>query len=89
MIRYYITVEGRVQGVGFRFFCQSHANLMNLTGFVHNMNNGMVELQIQGSKEVIDEFISIVKKGNFFIKVKDMYTKKIPLIEKEKGFKII
>lgn len=28
MIRYYITVEGRVQGVGFRFFCKMNARTL-------------------------------------------------------------
>lgn len=37
MIRYYIVVNGRVQGVGFRFFCQITARNIDLTGWVRNM----------------------------------------------------
>ena len=28
MIRYYITIEGHVQGVGFRFFCKMNARTL-------------------------------------------------------------
>ena len=44
MIRYYIVVKGRVQGVGFRFFTINIASKYNLTGSVRNMDNGMVEI---------------------------------------------
>lgn len=37
MIRYYIVVKGRVQGVGFRFFTINIASKYNLTGSVRNM----------------------------------------------------
>lgn len=89
MLRYYVVVAGRVQGVGFRFFCQSHASIMNITGFVRNMSNGMVELQIQGSEEVLDKFLSLIKSGNRFIRVDDISIKKIPLLQEEKGFKVV
>ena len=47
MVRYYIIVEGRVQGVGFRFFCTMNARTTDLTGWVRNMDNGMVEMEVQ------------------------------------------
>ena len=46
MIRCLIIVEGRVQGVGFRYFAQSNAIKYDLTGFARNLNNGMVEIQV-------------------------------------------
>ena len=69
MVRYYIICEGRVQGVGFRYFCQMNAAELNLTGYAHNLNNGMVEIEVQGSEEKINIFIHNIKKGNFFIRV--------------------
>ena len=65
MIRYYIVVKGRVQGVGFRFFTINIASKYNLTGSVRNMDNGMVEIEVQGEKNTIDNFISEIKKGNW------------------------
>ena len=79
MIRYYIVVKGRVQGVGFRFFTINIASKYNLTGSVRNMDNGMVEIEVQGEKNTIDNFISEIKKGNYFIRVDDISIKAIDL----------
>ncbi|EKY26292.1 acylphosphatase [Clostridium celatum] len=86
MNRYYIVVEGRVQGVGFRFFCSMTAKPLDLTGWVRNMDNGMVELEVQGSDESIEKFIRTIKKGNRFIRVDELYQKKIPIIQNERTF---
>lgn len=86
MSRYYIIVEGRVQGVGFRFFCSMTAKPLDLTGFVRNLDNGMVELEIQGSDHSIEKFIKTIKKGNRFIRVDELYQKKIDIIPNECTF---
>ena len=83
MIRCLIIVEGRVQGVGFRYFAQSNAIKYDLTGFARNLNNGMVEIQVQGLEENIAKFLSII-----FIRVDDYSLKKISLIEDENKFKV-
>lgn len=88
MIRYYIVVRGRVQGVGFRFFTINIASKYNLTGSVRNMDNGMVEIEVQGEKNTIDNFISEIKKGNYFIRVDDISIKSIDLKPKEKSFQL-
>lgn len=88
MTRYYIIVEGRVQGVGFRYFCQMNAYSLNLTGWVHNMDNGMVEMEVQGDKDIVNKFISIVSKGNFFIRIDSISKKEINLVLNEHKFKI-
>lgn len=47
--RLYAVVEGRVQGVGFRYFTQERAVLLGLNGWVRNRWNGTVELIAEGS----------------------------------------
>ena len=86
MIRYSIIANGRVQGVGFRFFCKMNAINLNLTGFARNLYNGDVEIEVQGEKENIDIFISKIREGNRFINVSNLTISKINLIESEKGF---
>ena len=86
MIRYYIVFDGRVQGVGFRYFCQMNASKLNLTGWVHNMSNGMVDMEVQGDENTIQKFISIINQGNYFIKVTSISRKKIDLILDERKF---
>ena len=48
MERIYAVVQGQVQGVGFRWFVQSLANSLQITGWIRNMENGMVEMELQG-----------------------------------------
>ena len=86
MFRYLIIASGRVQGVGFRFFCQLNAASLNLTGFAKNLDNGDVEIEVQGEKEKIDLFISKIKEGNRFVRVSNLDISQIYPIENEKKF---
>ena len=58
-----ITVHGRVQGVGFRFFVEHAANRLNLTGNVRNCPDSTVEIVAEGNARAIAELIEQVKKG--------------------------
>jgi acylphosphatase len=56
-----IIVKGIVQGVGYRFFTHHSAQSLKLDGFVRNLPNGDVEIEIEGNKEDILRFIGKVK----------------------------
>ena len=86
MVRYHIIADGRVQGVGFRFFCIMNAQNYDLTVWVRNMDNGMVEMEVQGEIDSIKKFLEIIKNGNRFIKVDELYQKKIEVIYNEYSF---
>ena len=88
MIRYSITVSGRVQGVGFRYFVQLTACRLNLTGWCENLMNGNVQIEVQGIEKDITSFISAIKTGNNFSRVDDMNLTNFPIIHDEKKFKI-
>lgn len=88
MIRYSIIVNGRVQGVGFRYFLQLTAYRLNLTGWCKNLMNGTVEIEIQGLEKNILSFISAVKKGNNFSRVYDIDLTSLPVTDTEKKFTI-
>lgn len=89
MIRYFIIVSGRVQGVGFRYFAQSNAIKCSLTGTAKNLTNGMVELEVQGLDENINKFLSTLQKGNTFVKVDDISLKPLDIKITENNFKVI
>jgi acylphosphatase len=89
MTRYYIVVDGRVQGVGFRYYCQMNASNLHLTGWIRNMDNGMVEMEVQGDENVLLKFISIINKGNYFIRVTSLSKKVLDVIPNENKFKIV
>ena len=48
-LRYFLHWEGQVQGVGFRFTNANLAQARALTGWVRNMEDGSVEMEVQGA----------------------------------------
>ncbi len=56
-------IEGRVQGVGFRYFVQYQAKLLNLTGWVRNINNNQVEVFAEGLEPALKIFIQKLQEG--------------------------
>ncbi|MFR7797567.1 MAG: acylphosphatase [Collinsella sp.] len=48
-LRYFLHWTGQVQGVGFRFTNTNLAQARSLTGWVRNMEDGSVEMEIQGA----------------------------------------
>ena len=69
VVRYFATAHGRVQGVGFRFFVQQTAKEMGLVGWVKNMPDGTVTMEVQGTSEEIEAFAKRIKRGGGFIRV--------------------
>ncbi|MBU4341976.1 MAG: carbamoyltransferase HypF [Candidatus Altiarchaeota archaeon] len=57
-----IRISGVVQGVGFRPSIYRIAKKIGLPGWVRNLGDAGVEVQLEGSKKEISEFIDILKK---------------------------
>ena len=60
MHREKIIAIGHVQGVGFRFSAQTLAVSLGLTGFVKNMSDGSVYIEVQGDRQVIGQFCQAI-----------------------------
>lgn len=56
-------VQGRVQGVGFRWFVQREASELNLRGWVRNTEDGDVEVVAAGEAGDLDELRASLRKG--------------------------
>ena len=67
-----ITVRGTVQGVGYRWFADRAARKANVTGFVENLPNGDVFLEVEGKRDWIDELIAKLRKGPDLARVEDV-----------------
>ena len=86
MIRKHITFYGQVQGVGFCYRAQHAAYLYKCTGWVRNEWDGSVTMEIQGEEEHIDQVILAIERGTY-VRIEDMSSQTIPLVEKEYGFR--
>ena len=69
MKQYHLIVNGKVQGVGFRYFVQTLALEYQVTGWVRNKVDGTVECVAVCSENTFHSFIEKLKKGNRFAKV--------------------
>jgi acylphosphatase len=56
-------IQGRVQGVGFRWFVHREASELELCGWVRNTEDGDVEVVVSGTVEDLDELRGSLKKG--------------------------
>ncbi|TCS79692.1 acylphosphatase [Pectinatus cerevisiiphilus] len=88
MKRLFAQAYGRVQGVGFRYFVQSAAKKYGLSGWVKNMSDGSVTMEVQGDAPKLDSLFAEIKKGNVFIKVARIDTKSINIVDGDNGFDI-
>ncbi|MCX7983347.1 MAG: acylphosphatase [Bacteroidetes bacterium] len=86
--RAHIIVRGIVQGVGFRYFAARCASQLNLTGFARNLFNGDVEIEVEGQRSAVEEFITMVKVGPRLAHVKDIIVQWEPYSGKYKTFEI-
>lgn len=68
----HIIVKGMVQGVGFRYFTIRKAAELNLTGWVKNLYNGTVEVEAEGERGLIEEFIKDLRAGPPMSSVRDI-----------------
>jgi len=57
-VRAHIVVNGRVQGVGYRAFAARVATQRNLVGGVHNLDDGRVELDVEGPRGTIEALLT-------------------------------
>ncbi|MBN1758251.1 MAG: acylphosphatase [Chitinispirillaceae bacterium] len=88
VLRWSIVVQGRVQGVGFRYFTASSARNHGLVGWVRNRDDRGVEMEVQGSPEMLAVFRVEINKGPILARVQEMKVVELPPVEGEEGFEI-
>ena len=60
-VRLYIT--GSVQGIFFRLFVKQNAEKIGVNGFVRNLEDGRVEVFLEGDADKVNSMRDICKKG--------------------------
>lgn len=65
-------IEGRVQGVGFRYHVLKTADGLSLTGWVRNLRDGRVEVLAEGDLESLNRLLASLRKGPLGADVTDV-----------------
>lgn len=90
MIAKRVIFSGRVQGVGFRYTTKDLARGFDVCGWVKNLPEGTVELQVMGEEDEVEGFIKeIAEESNVAHHIKSLTAEEIPLLEGMRGFSIV
>ena len=88
MKRVHVYVSGRVQGVFFRAETQRTATGLKLNGWVRNMDDGSVTMEMQGQEAPVAALEKRIRQGNAFIGVKELTMEEREPIAAEERFQI-
>ena len=80
----YLIVSGKVQGIFFRATVKEIAEDLNLCGYAKNLNDGTVEIVVQGTNRILENFLEIITQSPGRSKVSEI--KKVLRKPKEKLF---
>ena len=83
-----ILISGRVQGVGFRVFAEAKAAVEGVHGYVRNLPDGRVEIQLEGDQEAVDRIESALRRGPAGARVENVQVERVPPSHRATGFSI-
>jgi acylphosphatase len=58
-----VLIEGRVQGVGFRWAVEREAQRRGVAGWVRNLSDGRVEARFEGEDAAVDGVVAFCREG--------------------------
>ena len=88
MVSLQVFYEGSVQGVGFRWTVRHIAKGFEVTGWVRNLPDGRVELQVGGEESEVLAFVDAIKKSELASHIRRQQQSKLDSLPKARGFEI-
>jgi len=79
---------GLVQGVGYRWFVARRAQALGLSGFVRNLYDGSVELEVEGEKSLVEELVKEIRIGPRSARVTNIVIEWVEPLNQQGGFNI-
>lgn len=80
--------EGRVQGVGFRYSVKQIAKGFSITGWVRNLADGRVELQLAGEADELRAFLEAIRESDLRALIKNESQISLAEPPRARGFEI-
>ncbi len=84
--RWHLIFHGKVQHVGFRYTSLYFCRKLKLTGWVRNLDDGTVEMEVQGGLSDLRRLIMMLKG---VIHITDIEISAIPLLCKDFRFSVL
>ena len=88
MKTYHYIVQGRVQGVAFRYSTVRAARANSITGNVRNLPNGDVEVYAQGEPEKIQQFEHFLHQGPALARVTNVIVEELDRYKVYEDFEV-
>jgi acylphosphatase len=88
MISLQVFYEGNVQGVGFRWSVRHIAKGFEMTGWVRNLIDGRVELQVSGEENEVRAFLEAIKQSELRAHIRKQTENTLPGPVSSHGFEI-
>jgi acylphosphatase len=88
MISLQVFYEGNVQGVGFRWSVRHIAKGFDVTGWVRNLADGRVELQINGEDGEVRDFLEAIAQSELHGLIRKQVENKLEKPVTVRGFDI-
>ena len=82
-----ITVSGKVQNVGFRYYTARTAQEFKVDGYVRNEPDGTVYIEAEGESDALDIFTEWCRRGPQWARVDRFDIQEQPLMN-YKGFRV-
>ena len=86
MISLQVYYEGHVQGVGFRFTVRHIAKGFDVTGWVRNLPDGRVELQVSGGEDEVRSFLDQIAQSELHSLIRKQTDNKLSQPVATRGF---
>jgi acylphosphatase len=83
-----MTITGRVQGVGYRYFAEETAAALGVSGWVRNGWNREVELEAQADTATLDVFVDRLREGPPLSRVGDIDMHDIAIVDDDTSFEV-
>jgi len=88
MMSIQVFYEGSVQGVGFRWSVRHIAKGFEITGWVRNLADGRVELQVNGEESEVRAFLDAVMQSELRAHIRKQTETKLEKLVAGHGFEI-
>lgn len=88
MLSVQVYFEGRVQGVGFRWSVRHIAKGFDVIGWVRNLADGRVEMQVTGEEAEVRAFIEAIGQSDLRGHIREQTENKLDAPVKANGFEI-